>query len=121
MRIALLSLEKDGHPHSPRYAEGGDASFRAPAAHFVEERRRDPGAGGADRVAERDRSAVDVDAAEVEGEIARAGNDLGGEGLVELDEVDVGQAELRPGEQSADRRHGADAHPRRVDSRRGPR
>ena len=53
----------------------------------------DPSAGRAERVADRDRAAVDVDPLGVElGPQLQAREALRGEGLVELDEVDV-----RPG------------------------
>ena len=47
------------------------------------------GAGAAERVAEGDRAAVDVEPLLVDAELADAGEDLGGEGLVELDQVDL--------------------------------
>ena len=57
--------------------------------HLVEERRGDARAGRSDRMAERDRAAVDVDAREVDREVARARDHLRREGLVQLDQVDV--------------------------------
>ena len=50
----------------------------------------DAGAGHADRVAERDGAAVDVDLVVGEAELAGRGDADGGEGLVELDQVEVG-------------------------------
>ena len=44
----------------------------------------DPGAGRAERVAERDRAAVDVELVEVDAEVVGAGQHLRGEGLVDL-------------------------------------
>jgi hypothetical protein len=44
-------------------------------------------------VAQRDRAAAHVDARGVEAEAAHAGERLRGEGLVELDEIDVRDAE----------------------------
>ena len=57
---------------------------------------RDPGAGHADRVAERDRAAVDVDLVRVDAELAGGHDADGGERLVDLDEVEVGAARCPP-------------------------
>ena len=86
------------------------------ALHLVQQRGQDPAAGGADRVAERDARAVDVDALPVaraeaaESPLTAAGQHLRGERLVELDQVDV--AELKSGslEGELSGRHRADAH-----------
>src|SRR5688572_30455346 len=70
-----------------------DAVASAAAVHLVHERRGHARARAADGMAERDRAAVDVHAGGVEAELADAGERLGGERLVELDEVDVGDAQ----------------------------
>ena len=80
---------------------------------------RDPRAGGADRVAERDGAAVHVQALGVEAQLAVAGQHLGREGLVHLDEVEVVEAQRQVLEQPLHRRHHADAHDVRIDARRG--
>ena len=49
-----------------------------------------PGAGGADRVAEGDRAAVDVDLVHVDPVLAGPREDDGGERLVDLEQVEVG-------------------------------
>src|SRR5450755_810643 len=59
------------------------------ALHLVEDLRRDRGAGGGDRVPERDRAAVRVDLVGVETEPVDDGEGLGGERLVELDHADL--------------------------------
>ena len=51
----------------------------------------DEGAGHADRVAEGDGAAVDVGPFEADLQLAVAGEDLGGERLVDLDHVDLGR------------------------------
>src|SRR5262249_32788133 len=71
--------------------------------HGGEER---PGAGAAaraDGVAEGDAAPVDVHAGEVELEAAHAGNRLGGEGLVQLDEIQVFDRPAGAGERLAAR------------------
>jgi len=60
-----------------------------PPDEFVEHRRDDAGARGADRVAEGDRAPVDVQAVVIEPEVAVTGEHLRGEGLVQLDQVIV--------------------------------
>ena len=70
-----------------------DPVAAAAAAELVQEGGREAGAGAAERVAEGDRAAVDVEALLVDPELADAGEDLGGEGLVELDQVDLVEPE----------------------------
>ncbi len=72
--------------------------------HFVEERRREARAGAAERVAERDGAAVDVQAIGIDVEFAEAGQDLHGEGLVQFDEIDVLERQAEAGQQFPDRR-----------------
>src|SRR4051794_5879569 len=55
----------------------------------VDQRAGDPGAGHAERVTDGDRSAVHVELVDVDVQVAVARDDLGGERLVDLDEVDV--------------------------------
>ena len=59
--------------------------------HRIEQRRQDPRAAGADRVAERDRAAVHVDARRIDPELAHHRDRLDREGFVDLEEVDVVQ------------------------------
>ena len=56
----------------------------------------------ADRVAERDRAAVDVDLVPVEAELATVGEGLRGERLVDLDQVERLDRHLDAVEQAAD-------------------
>ena len=53
----------------------------------------DPGAGRADRVADRDSAAVDVDPLVADAEVAHGLDDDRGEGLIDLDQVEVGDGE----------------------------
>jgi hypothetical protein len=55
----------------------------------VQQRDEDAGAGRADRVAERDGAAIDVDAGWVEPKFGDDGEALRGEGLVDLPQVDI--------------------------------
>src|SRR5215207_3228991 len=79
-----LPLDAHGDAHAAADAEGGEAALRIALLHFVEEGDEDPCPGGADRMAERDRAAIDVDDLGVPAEVLvdRAG--LRREGLVGL-------------------------------------
>ena len=61
----------------------------------VEHRVLQPGAGHAERVADRDRAAVDVEPVEVDAEVLVGRHHLRGERLVDLDQVDVADASCR--------------------------
>src|SRR3546814_4878004 len=72
-------------------------------AQFAEHRGGDAGAGDADRMAEGDTRAIDVELVEAAVLLAPAPRleqrqHLGGEGLVELDQVEVVPAQARAGE-----------------------
>ena len=64
----------------------------------VRQRAEDPAAGGAQRVADRDRAALGVDDLRVDLPGVDAGQRLDGERLVELDRGDVGPADAGPGQ-----------------------
>jgi hypothetical protein len=81
----------------------------------VKQRDDEPRAAHPERVADRDRTAVDVDALLVDPELAHDRERLRGEGLVELDEVDVVDGHAGPVEQLAHGGHRPDAHHRWVD------
>src|SRR5579871_839934 len=71
-------------------ADRGAAQPAAAAAQLVDERGEDSRAGGADRVAERDGAAVDVDALLVDAEHPDRRDHDRCERLVDLPQVDVG-------------------------------
>jgi hypothetical protein len=75
-------------------------------------------AGAAEGVAEGDGAAVDVHLLLLELEAADDGEGLGGEGLVQLHEVEVVHAEAEARQQLLRRGHRADAHGARVHARR---
>src|SRR5581483_5511082 len=66
-----------------------DAVAAAAPLHLVEQRRHNARAAAAERVAERDRAAVDVDTAHIEVQLADIVQRLRGERLVDLEEIDV--------------------------------
>ena len=71
-------------------------------------------------MAQGDARAVDVGAGGVEPQLPYHVNGLGGEGLVQLDQVDVVQGDARALQHLARRWHGAGAHVGRLDARHGP-
>ena len=102
-REATSSAALDGLEHRRQALADPDAHRRDPvaaaaAAELVQERGGEAGAGAAERVAEGDRAAVDVEALLVDSELADAGEHLRGEGLVQLDQVDLVELEAGGGE-----------------------
>src|SRR6185295_976899 len=75
--------------HAAADAQARDALLRAALAHLVQQRHENAATRCADRVADRDRAAVDVDLARVPAHLVvdRAG--LGGESLVDFQHVEV--------------------------------
>src|SRR3954469_20118426 len=70
-------------------AHGHQAGLLVGALHLVEQRGDQARAGRAERVTERDRAAIDVDAVHVGLQLPPPGGDDGGERLIDLDEVDI--------------------------------
>ena len=70
----------------------------------------DPGAGGAERMAERHGAAVEVEGPLVDPEIAHAGQRLRSERLIELDHLDVADLEPGAGQRFPRRGDRPDAH-----------
>ena len=71
-------------------AQRGRADAAAATLELERQVQGDPGAGHADRVAERDRAAVDVDLVGVDAQLPGRGQADRGERLVDLDQVEVG-------------------------------
>ena len=82
-------MQEQGLALAAAAAEAGGAEAAAAAAQLEGQVQRDPGAGGADRVAHRDRAAVDVDVARVDLQVAHRLQRDRRERLVDLVEVDV--------------------------------
>src|SRR5271169_2680505 len=118
--LLLAALHAHGDAHAAADAQRGEAFLGVALRHFVEQRHQDARAGCADRMTERDRTAIDVDLARVPAEVLvdRAG--LGGEGLVGLDEVEVLDLPAGLLERGAGSRNRAGAHDRRIDTGLGP-
>src|SRR5262249_60768485 len=80
----------------------------------VDQRRHDARPGTAKRVAEGDGAAVRVELLGVDAQFADYGEGLGGEGLVEFDDVDVLDGLAGAFQHLGDRGDGANAHDLRV-------
>src|SRR6476469_3891560 len=88
-RSAPVDLDDDRVALTAAGADRGDAETAAAATQLMDEGADQTGAGGADRVAEGDRPAVDVDVLLADSEDPHRADRDRGEGLVDLPEVDV--------------------------------
>src|SRR5688500_12829285 len=82
-------LQRDRGRLAAADAERGEAAFAAMGLERRQQGRHDPGAAGADRMTERGRAAMDVDPVARDAEVAHRDHRNAGEGLVDLEEVDV--------------------------------
>src|SRR6266704_2772058 len=85
------SVACDAHcdAHAAADAQRGEALLGIALLHLVQQRDQHTGAGSADRVADRDRTAVDVDLGSIPAEILVDRTGLRGESLVGLDQIEV--------------------------------
>src|SRR3954467_11257883 len=86
-RSAALDAHRDAHAAAD--AERGETLLGIAPLHLVEERDQHARAGRADRMADRDRAAVDVDPGRIPAEILVDGASLRRESLIRLDEVEI--------------------------------
>ena len=90
----MLSVACNAHrnTHAAADAQRGEAFLGVALLHLEQQRGEHARAGRADRMAERDRAAVDVDLGGIPAEVLvdRAG--LRGEGLIGLDQIEVADA-----------------------------
>src|SRR3546814_17519345 len=106
-------------------AHGLQAVAGSTTAQFAEHRGGDAGAGDADRMAEGDTRAIDVELVEAAVLLAPAPRleqrqHLAGDGLVELDQVEVVPAQARAGDKPLHCFDRYDPHPRRIATGRRP-
>ncbi|MCO5556213.1 hypothetical protein L7F22_009759 [Adiantum nelumboides] len=115
---AAEELEDGGVGLAAALAHGLQAVADAVVAHVVHERGHDPGAGAAERVAERDRAAVRVepggDVAVVVGDVGQPGQRHRGEGLVDLERADLVQRQAGALQRLLRRRDRRGQHDHRV-------
>src|SRR3954447_18330098 len=90
MAATLHPFERESDSLADADAHGGEAKLTAVALQFLGCREEEPRAGHAEGVTERDRAAVGVYARVVVGdaELAKNGQSLRGEGLVQFDHVE---------------------------------
>src|SRR6185369_13936559 len=91
LALCARVLDQDRDALAAADAGRGDAEALLAAPQLQHERQDQTRARRAERVPERDRAAVDVDLVTVQAELLLAAEVLGREGLVDLDEVDVGE------------------------------
>jgi hypothetical protein len=111
-------LPDDRAAHAEADAHGGEAVADVGAlGELAGELGHEAHAGAGERVAEGDRAAVRVDAGVVVGdaEVVEEGEDLHGEGLVQLEQADVLDRQAGRAQRPLGRRDGAHAHDLRLD------
>src|SRR5882762_3856405 len=86
------ALHAHGDAHAAADAERGEALLGVTLLHLEEQRHQHAAARGADRMAERDRPAVDVDLRGVPAEVLVDRTGLRGERLVGLDQIEIADA-----------------------------
>src|SRR6516164_3538490 len=82
-------LDDDRRRHAAGSAHGHQAALEIAALQFIEKRADQDRTGGADGMAERDRSAIDVDLVAIELEVANILLRNHCEGLIDLEQIDV--------------------------------
>src|SRR6185436_18743479 len=113
--MASDALERCGDRSAATEAQRREPVAAVASGQLVEQRRDDPGTRRPDRVAERDRAAVDIDLVPVEAERTAVGEGLRGERLVDLDQVERLDRQLDPVEQTAHAFDGRQEQPLRLD------
>ena len=84
-----LPFDRHRDAHAAADAERREALLGVATRHLVQKRRQNARAGGADRVADGDGAAVDVDDRGVPAQVLVDRERLRGEGFVRLDEIEV--------------------------------
>ena len=90
-KVRLQSFHDRGNTHAAADAQRSKAGLLAGMLEFVEQRHKDAAAGSADRMAKRDRAAIDVDLGFIKAQLVRNRHGLRGKRLVGFDEVDLVQ------------------------------
>ena len=106
----LYSLKDSGGAHASAYTHCYHAVPRFAARHLAQQRGRELGSGAAQRMAERDGSAVDVDFRRVDSKHLDDGERLSGKGFVQFDDVDLFQRQPRHLQRLRNGVDRADAH-----------
>src|SRR5215475_6134458 len=119
-RYALVTRDTHRDAHAAADAERGEALLGVALLHFVQQRHQHAGAGGADRVTDRDRAAIDVDLGGIPAEVLVDGAGLRREGLVGLDQIEVADVPAGLLQRGAGSRDRARAHDLGIDAGLGP-
>src|SRR4030067_1134446 len=91
--VSVHSLDDGSDALADANAHGCQAVTAAAFFHLVDQRCHDARAAAAERMAERDGAAVDVQFLQVDAELPGASQHLRGERLVDLDEIDLSRGE----------------------------
>ena len=113
-QMSMMGLQTNGG--SLQMMTGDDALQAMEARNATLESELAARARRADRMAERDRAAVDVDSRGIERQVPQDGQDLRREGFIQLDQLEVAELQAGAIQELADRGHRSDAHHARIDA-----
>mmetsp|Transcript_8959 Transcript_8959/g.27159 ORF Transcript_8959/g.27159 Transcript_8959/m.27159 type:complete len:257 (-) Transcript_8959:856-1626(-) len=113
-----LPLKDRRCAHPAADAHGNHSILASPLPHLVQEGGGAPGASASQRVAKGDGPSVDVHPSQIKPELLARVEGLGGEGLVDLEQVDVRGLQAGSLDSLWDGNGGADSHDGGVDSNR---
>src|SRR3954469_10838009 len=119
--FSIACLDDGGNPLPAADARRGEAALLAASAQFEHHREQQPRAARTERMAERDRAAVDVDLVAREAELFLDREILARERFVHFDEIDVVERQAGLRQRPARCRRRSHAHQRRIDAGRRPR
>src|ERR1700688_795883 len=105
-----LPFHAHGDAHAAADAQRGETLLGVALLHFVKQRHQDAGAGRADRMADGDGAAIDIDLAGIPAEILVHRASLRREGLVGFDKIEIAGVPARLLERGARGRNRAGAH-----------
>src|SRR5450631_730656 len=114
--FALSALDTHSNSHSTADAERGKPLLGVPFLHLVEQRGQYARAGGADRMADGDGAAIDVDLGRIPAEVLIDRASLRRESFIRFDQVEVLFLPAGLLERGARRRDRTGAHDRRIDA-----
>src|SRR6266436_10358339 len=114
--ISMDDFEQPGSAHAATDAHGHHAVFGLAATSLDQKMSGQAGPGHAIGVADRDRTAIDIEFLGIDAQFVAAINHLDGIGLIQLPQIDVVDLQAMTLEQARDRRHRADAHLVRLDA-----
>ena len=105
-----LAFDGQRHPLPAAYTECGNPFAGIALFHFVDQRNQDPAAGRTDRMAQRDRAAVNVDPQGIPLQHFSDGDRLRGIGFVHFDQIHIRKLPPRALQAAAGRVDRCDPH-----------